>query len=44
LAPPNGSPSAAHLNVIQNASDWTSSVLTSGWKRIPPFVGPRVSS
>ena len=44
LAPPNGIPSAAHLKVIQKASDWTSSMLTFGWKRMPPLVGPRVSS
>lgn len=34
----------AHLKVIQNASVTTSSMLASGWNRIPPFVGPRVSS
>ncbi len=44
LPPPNGRSSVAHLNVIQNASDWTSSTFTRGWKRTPPFVGPSVSS
>ena len=44
LPPPNGRSSAAHLNVIQNASDSTSSTLTLGWKRMPPLVGPSVSS
>src|SRR3712207_8658887 len=41
LPPPNGRSSAAHLNVIQNASDCTSSTFTRGWNRIPPLVGPR---
>ena len=34
----------AHLKVIQKASISTSSAVASGWKRMPPLVGPRVSS
>src|SRR3546814_10647344 len=34
----------AHLNVIQNARVLTSSADACGWNRIPPLVGPRVSS
>ena len=44
LAPPKGRSRQAHLNVIQKASDCTSSTFTRGWKRMPPLVGPRVAS
>jgi hypothetical protein len=33
-------PTAAHLIVIHKASACTSSNVTSGWKRMPPLVGP----
>ena len=41
LAPPNGIPIRAHFQVIHIASAFTSSTVTSGWYRIPPFEGPR---
>ena len=40
LAPPYGSPTTAHFQVISIASARTSSSVTSGWYRMPPFVGP----
>src|SRR5437764_15075636 len=43
LAPPNGIPDRAHFHVIHIASDLTSSSVTSGWYRIPPFDGPRAT-
>ncbi len=42
--PPNGIWTTAHLHAIQRARAFSSSRLTSGWNRIPPFAGPRVSS
>jgi hypothetical protein len=39
--PPNGRSTTAHFQVIQKASAVTSSSVTPGWKRIPPFAGPR---
>jgi len=36
-----GMPVTAHLNVIQKERAETSSSVTLGWKRIPPFAGPR---
>ncbi len=41
LAPPNGRSTTAHFQVIQKASAVTSSSVTPGWKRMPPFDGPR---
>ena len=41
LPPPNGRSTTAHFHVIQNASAVTSSSVTPGWKRMPPFAGPR---
>jgi hypothetical protein len=41
FAPPNGIPISAHFQVIHIASAFTSSSVTSGWYRIPPFDGPR---
>ncbi len=41
LAPPYGRFMTAHFQVIHMASARTSSSVTSGWYRIPPFVGPR---
>src|SRR5262245_23445463 len=41
LPPPNGMSATAHFHVIHDASAETSSSETSGWKRMPPFAGPR---
>ena len=41
FAPPNGTPATAVFQVISEASARTSSMSTSGWKRIPPLYGPR---
>src|SRR6185503_7318687 len=41
FAPPNGSPISEHFHVIHIASAFTSSSVTSGWYRMPPFDGPR---
>src|ERR1051325_519319 len=41
LPPQNGMSATAHFQVIHEASAETSSSDTSGWKRIPPFAGPR---
>jgi hypothetical protein len=41
LAPPKGIPINAHFHVIHIASALTSSSVTAGWYRIPPFDGPR---
>ena len=41
FAPPNGIPISAHFHVIHIDSALTSSRVTSGWYRIPPFDGPR---
>ena len=41
FAPPYGRPARAHFHVIHMASARTSSSVTAGWKRIPPFVGPQ---
>ena len=43
LAPPNGTPTTAHFQVIQAASALTSSTCTSGANRMPPFDGPSTS-
>ncbi len=43
LAPPNGMLTTAHFQVIQAASARTSSSVTSGAKRMPPFAGPRAT-
>ena len=43
FAPPNGRPISAHFHVIHIASAFTSSRVTPGWYRIPPFAGPRVT-
>jgi hypothetical protein len=40
FAPPNGMCATAHFQVIQAASAFTSSSVTLGWYRIPPFAGP----
>ena len=42
--PGKGRLAIAVLNVIDAASALTSSASTSGWKRMPPFPGPRVVS
>jgi hypothetical protein len=41
FAPPKGMLTTEHFQVIQAASARTSSMLTSGAKRIPPLHGPR---
>ena len=41
--PPYGRLATAHLNVIQIDNAFTSSPVTCGWKRSPPFVGPIAS-
>ena len=41
LAPPNGISTIAVFQVMSSASARTSSMSTSGWKRIPPLYGPR---
>src|SRR6266702_572660 len=41
FAPPNGIFTTAHFHVIQLASARTSSSVTSGEYRMPPFEGPR---
>ena len=41
LAPPNGTSTRAHFQVIHIASARTSSRSVVGWNRIPPFAGPR---
>ena len=41
LAPPNGMLTSAHFHDIHIANALTSSSVTSGWKRMPPFAGPR---
>ena len=41
LAPPNGMLTTAHFQVIHIASALTSSSVTPGWNRMPPFEGPR---
>jgi hypothetical protein len=42
-APPNGTSTSAHFQVIHIASARTSSMSAWGWKRIPPFAGPRAT-
>ncbi len=37
LAPPKGTPATAVFQVISEASARTSSMFTSGWKRMPPL-------
>ena len=39
LAPPNGTSTIAHLNVMSAARASTSSSFTSGEKRMPPLTG-----
>ena len=41
LAPPKGMFIRAHFQVIHIARAFTSSSVTSGWYRMPPFEGPR---
>jgi hypothetical protein len=41
LAPPKGTSATAVFQVIKEASARTSSMSTSGWKRMPPLYGPR---
>ena len=41
LAPPNGTSTRAHFQVIHVASAATSDSPASGWNRIPPLPGPR---
>ena len=43
LPPPSGMSTRAHFQVIQAASARTVSMVSSGWKRMPPLVGPRAS-
>jgi hypothetical protein len=43
LAPPKGTSSTAHFQLIHVARAVTSSSSTLGWKRMPPLPGPRVS-
>ena len=41
FAPPNGTSTSAHFQVIHMASARTSSRSAEGWKRRPPLAGPR---
>ena len=41
LAPPNGTFTSAVFHVMSDAIARTSSASTVGWKRNPPFIGPR---
>ena len=43
FAPPNGTSTSAHFQVIHMASARTSSTSVAGWKRRPPFAGPRAT-
>ncbi len=41
FAPPKGMFTSAVFQVIRDARDCASSASTLGWKRRPPFIGPR---
>ncbi len=41
FAPPNGTLTRAHFQVIHMARARTSSMSVRGWKRMPPLAGPR---
>ena len=43
FAPPNGTSTSAHFQVIHIASARTSSRSVWGWKRRPPLAGPRAT-
>ena len=43
LAPPNGTSTSAHFQVIHMARARTSSRSGLGWKRRPPLAGPRAT-
>jgi hypothetical protein len=43
FAPPNGTSTSAHFQVIHIASARTSSMSVLGWKRNPPLAGPRAT-
>ena len=43
LAPPNGTSTSAHFQVIHIASARTSSRSVCGWNRRPPLAGPRAT-
>ena len=43
FAPPNGTSTRAHFQVIHIASARTSSRSVAGWKRRPPLAGPRAT-
>ncbi len=43
LAPPSGMSTTAHFQVIHIARARTVSIVSWGWKRMPPLEGPRAS-
>ncbi len=43
LPPPSGMSATAHFQVIHVASARTVSIVSAGWKRMPPLLGPRAS-
>ncbi len=43
LAPPSGMSTTAHFHVIHIDSARTVSIVSCGWKRMPPLLGPRAS-
>ena len=43
FAPPKGTSTSAHFQVIHMASARTSSRSVCGWKRRPPLAGPRAT-
>ena len=43
LAPPSGMSTTAHFQVIHIESARTVSIVSWGWKRMPPLLGPRAS-
>ena len=43
LAPPSGMSTTAHFHVIHMERARTVSTVSCGWKRMPPFDGPRAS-
>jgi hypothetical protein len=43
LPPPRGMSTSAHFQVIHIARARTVSIVSCGWKRMPPLLGPRAS-